>query len=281
MTCSGRRGRRTCGRGSMSKHQREWRQRSSSKPRRHSMKSDFSRDSFDPRKQFLRVLMQQGRVLLDSDFNEQVSILLHYMQTLTEDLVGPYGGPAHRCGFEVTLARGTNNFYIGPGNYYVDGILCQNEEEVSYTAQPYTELEELRDRRYLIYLEVWERHVTAVEDDSIREEALRGADTATRSQVAWQVKALGYDEEPRKQEAQRLGETLADMLDTQDDPILLTNKAYELLKERRIDPQKERAKMALPLPNAGYRGTENQLYRVEVHEGGTHEDRVPKVKWAR
>src|SRR5215218_279923 len=139
MTCSGRSGRRTCGQGSMSTPLRAWRQRSSSKPRRHSMKGDFSRDSFDPRKQFLRVLMQQGRVLLDSDFNEQVSILLHHMQTLTEDLVGPYGGPAHRCGFEVTLDRGTNNFSIGTGNYYVDGMLCQNEEKVSYTTQPYPE----------------------------------------------------------------------------------------------------------------------------------------------
>ena len=38
------------------------------------MKGDFSRDTFDPAKQFTRVLMQQGRVQLDADWNEQIAI---------------------------------------------------------------------------------------------------------------------------------------------------------------------------------------------------------------
>ncbi len=42
--------------------------------------------------------------------------------------------------------------------------------------------------RYLVYLDVWERHITALEDDYIREKALGGPDTATRTQVVWQVK---------------------------------------------------------------------------------------------
>jgi hypothetical protein len=37
---------------------------------------------------------------------------------------------------------------------------------------------------------VWERHVTWIEDDSIREPALGGPDTCTRAKVTWQVKAL-------------------------------------------------------------------------------------------
>ena len=47
-------------------------------------RGDFTRDTFDPAKRFLRVLYQQGRVQLDADFNEQVSILLHYLQSLGE-----------------------------------------------------------------------------------------------------------------------------------------------------------------------------------------------------
>ena len=39
-----------------------------------------------------------------------------------------------------------------------------------------------------MYLDVWERHVTALEDDDIREKALGGADTTTRCKVVWQVK---------------------------------------------------------------------------------------------
>jgi hypothetical protein len=45
---------------------------------------------------------------------------------------------------------------------------------------------------YLIYLDVWERHITYLEDErfpSIREVALGGMDSATRAKIVWQVKA--------------------------------------------------------------------------------------------
>ena len=38
------------------------------------MKGDFSRDTFDARRDYVRVLMQQGRVQVDADFNEQHAI---------------------------------------------------------------------------------------------------------------------------------------------------------------------------------------------------------------
>jgi hypothetical protein len=40
------------------------------------MKGDFTRDTFDPLKHFSRVLMQQDRLTLDADDNEQATILL-------------------------------------------------------------------------------------------------------------------------------------------------------------------------------------------------------------
>jgi hypothetical protein len=58
------------------------------------MKGDFTRDTFDPIQQFSRVLMQQGRVQLDADWNEQVAIFWHYLRSLTTDLVGPHWGPS-------------------------------------------------------------------------------------------------------------------------------------------------------------------------------------------
>jgi hypothetical protein len=113
------------------------------------MKADFTRNTFDPQKNFLRVLMQQGRVQLDADFNEQISILLNYMQTLAADLIGPHGGPEHDCGFKIIWSQvdipkeeeepleeklkqlGQGDFLIGKGRYYVDGLLCENEHYVS------------------------------------------------------------------------------------------------------------------------------------------------------
>ena len=66
------------------------------------MKGDFSRDTFNASQHFLRVLMQQGRVQLDADWNEQVAILLHYLQNLAKDLIGPSGGPSHDYGFGIS-----------------------------------------------------------------------------------------------------------------------------------------------------------------------------------
>src|SRR6266496_3986406 len=90
------------------------------------MNGDFTRDTFQYAKtqNISRVLMQQGRVLLDADWNEQISILLHYLRSLAADLIGPHGGN----GFAVTpLASPDDDFNIGSGHYYVDGILCEIE----------------------------------------------------------------------------------------------------------------------------------------------------------
>jgi hypothetical protein len=65
------------------------------------MAGDISRNTFDPAKHYSRVLMQQGRVLLDSDWNEQTALHLHYLRALAFDLIGPAGGPRDDCGFRI------------------------------------------------------------------------------------------------------------------------------------------------------------------------------------
>jgi hypothetical protein len=58
------------------------------------MKGDFTRLTFDPKKHYRGVLMQQGRVQLDSDWNEQVQIAEHRYSTFFSDFVGQSGAPA-------------------------------------------------------------------------------------------------------------------------------------------------------------------------------------------
>ena len=58
------------------------------------MKGDFTRLTFDRKKHYRGVLMQQGRVQLDSDWNEQVQIAEHRYSTFFGDLVGQSGAPA-------------------------------------------------------------------------------------------------------------------------------------------------------------------------------------------
>ena len=163
------------------------------------MKGDFTRDTFDPTNHFSRVLVQQGRVTLDADYNEQTAILLYYLRTLARDLIGPYAAPfGDEGGFALTVDK-DKNLKIGKGRYYVDGILVENDAECSYSEQPnymLLEKDNLPDTIkksndvFWIYLDVWERHITSIEDDDIREKALNGPDTCTRAQVIWQVKGI-------------------------------------------------------------------------------------------
>ena len=253
------------------------------------MKGDFSRLTFDATKHFSRVLNQQGRVMLDADFNEQTEILLHVMRTMARDLFGPYGGPtdAKDGGFRLKLsqpASGGWHLAIGEGHYYVDGILCECDG-CDFTQQsaygPPSEFvggdksllewlkKPVQNQPFWIYLDVWERHVTWIEDDSIREVALGAGtpDTCTRCKVVWQVKALPWDAD-HWGNAPACNAPLDSLIE-----LSTARMAAQLSKDVQItDP-------CVIAPDAKYRGAENQLYRVEIHDGGSGEEAT--FKWSR
>ncbi|AFY34131.1 DUF6519 domain-containing protein [Calothrix sp. PCC 7507] len=244
-------------------------------------RGDFTRDTFDPSKNFLRVLMQQGRVQVDADLNEQVAILLHYIQTLAADLIGPHGGPVRGAGFKITIDPTKDiskdnvitNFNIGIGHYYVNGLLVENRHSLEYYAQTNYPLNREQDKLpnlpFLVYLDVWERHITYIQDDSIREVALGGADTATRSQVVTQVRVQGNLGRNVTNCADLDWKTLTEQWQSPDRGLL---RARAQVDQEQTDP-------CIIRPNARYRGAENQLYRVEVH--AVHEDGIATFKWSR
>lgn len=253
------------------------------------MKGDFTRNTFDPARQFTRVLMQQGRVQLDADWNEQGAILLHYLQALAADLIGPHAGPQGNVGFQITpVERGGTiaDLQIGNGRYYVDGRLCENparyDEEgnvipVAYYEQanyPLDRAEDpLPDLPFLVYLDVWERLITAVENDAIREVALGGADTAVRAQLVWQVKVSheAPNDPTNDQEWRAFTERWQP-----------ANRG--LLKARAQQGSDRPDDACITPPDARYRGAENQLYRVEIHQGSSDKNGRPQpatFKWSR
>lgn len=249
------------------------------------MKGDFSRVTFDETNRYSRVLMQQGRVLLDADWNESAEIQLHDLRSLARDLIGPHGAPAGEDGADGTGfsvgklsdAKGAevkNDFAVAPGRYYVQGIRCDNPAApvCSYRAQP-----DLPDdgvpfesaKAYLAYLDVWERHITDTEAlTSIDEPALGRADTCTRSRIVWQVRTRILDPAPAT--PQDLRETYQKFLDA-----LKLGKPGALAA--RVDKPAEPDSPCLVAPEARFRGTENQLYRVEIHKGGAR----PTFVWSR
>ena len=142
------------------------------------MKGDFSTIA-TRRNHYNRLLGQQGRVQLDSDMNEQSAIQQRLLRTLIIDLLGRAGGPKDDCGFglgdwkDVGEKPRQHDFVLGAGRYYVDGILVENDAPVAYADQPWFPEPPLLENgtSYLAYLDVWERHVTYLEDEAIREVA--------------------------------------------------------------------------------------------------------------
>jgi hypothetical protein len=284
------------------------------------MKGDFSRISFDPKNHFSRVLLQQGRVTLDADPNESAAILLHYLRTLARDLIGPCGGPADALGFQLEISKaddGSPVLKISPGRYYVDGVLVENDSELDYATQPFLEpvaddpvfrrLKNQLAEDVWLYLDVWERHVTWIENDRIRESALGGPDTCTRSQVVWQVRGVVLDDWKAAITARRgqlddlllspqgkldpeqvtafteLRDELEKALDGAEDkchaPLVgLVGLSHAWMRAQ-LDPGKQPKDPCVIAPGASYRGAENQLYRVEVHRGSGPGG--PTFKWSR
>ena len=285
------------------------------------MKGDFTRDTYNPLKHFSRVLMQQGRVQLDADWNEQGAILLHYLRALAADLIGPFGGTGDAFGiFNVIKETAPTNagelqldaeeikrliaaevltedgkvpdgdFLIGRGHYYVDGLLCENDDYVRYTGQPdLPGTEAMKVDLFLAYLEVWERHITYLEDESfrdlagdsfpgIREVALGGPDTATRAKLVWQVKTWAQREtdQPSDLKCAQIHKKWRDWLEL----FELKNRAR--LKAKVSRPEGPDAGNAcLTSPDARYRGADNQLFRVEIHRGGNGKAGTATFKWSR
>jgi hypothetical protein len=252
------------------------------------MKGDFSRDTFDKSRNYSGVLMQQGRVQLDADWNEQARIILHLLRALAADLFGPFGGPKPP-GFRISDVKPKNgrlDFTISRGHYYVDGILCDAAADASYSDQPYfpwgAAAEPARfylpDPPFLVYLDVWERFVSAVEDPSLREVALNGPDTAGRTQVVFQVKAVKIGQLTGAPTCQNF------LTDTQTkgiwERLSLTRVPAGRLKARarRTTPADASDACAIP-PEASYRGSDNRNYRVEVHNGGRAG--TATFKWSR
>lgn len=244
-------------------------------------KGDFTRDTFDPIKAFSRVLMQQGRVQLDADWNEQISILLHYMRNMACDIGGPHWGPLEGTGFEIKNVNSEGgDFSICAGHYYVKGILCELAEEISYKCQPNyplpIKLSEFRfeqGKKSLVYLDVWERHISYVEDDAIREVALGGPDTASRAQIIWQVKVIENIMNLTKESEYS---DFIEVLKCQQVIFPGTGR----MKAKAMDRPKNDKDPCLIAPESRYRGAENQLYRVEIHNSNQRGS-TATFKWSR
>jgi hypothetical protein len=91
------------------------------------MKTDLTRSTFRREKHYSSVRMQQGRVQLDADWNEQLDIDLHADTTTRVDVIGACGSPNAAPGFELSVTPDGSDLTISPGRIYVGGVLCELE----------------------------------------------------------------------------------------------------------------------------------------------------------
>lgn len=234
------------------------------------MKGDFTRSTFVKQKHYSSVRLQQGRVQLDADWNEHVDILEHLGRTEAIDVIGKCGVPKTGGGFQIAPSGDGSGLRISAGRIYVGGILCENEAEMDFTAQADNPGAAVPEGAgvYLAYLDVWERHITALEDPDIREVALNGPDTATRTQVIRQVKL---------EKVGNLGDTVAcEQFDPAWQPAGTASTGR--LRARAVPDPAVTDPCIIPQA-AGYRRLENQLYRVEIHTPGAAG--TATFKWSR
>lgn len=240
------------------------------------MRGDYSRSTFDSKKHYSSVRMQQGRLQLDSDWNESEDIRLHHERAMALDAIGPAGGPKENAGFLLSYDQEKGDLWIGRGRYYVDGVLCENESDLFCSEQPSRpqEIKELPKGRYMAYLDVWESAISAVEDPAIRELALGGPDTALRTKVMWRVEI-----EQLSKPFEYIDERDLDMREASLAGQFSSRARQPARMAARIERGEGSSKICSISINDRYGYLGNNLYRVEIQEPGRQG--VASFKWSR
>ncbi|HEU0200593.1 MAG TPA: DUF6519 domain-containing protein, partial [Burkholderiaceae bacterium] len=176
------------------------------------MAADFSRVRLNPLLDYAGVELKQGGVLLDADANELVAIIDRRLRALASDTLGRATvSSTTPDAFKITVAGAA--LHIGRGRLYVDGLLAENHgapstdaakrvfdsllaeltftDDVAYNAQPYLPNAPALPvgGRHLVYLDVWNREVTHLEEPDLVESAV-AVETSARLQTVWQVRVL-------------------------------------------------------------------------------------------
>jgi uncharacterized protein DUF6519 len=191
---------------------------------------DISRFLFQPAKHYSSVRMQQGRVILDSDWNESERIDDEEARRTLVDMICSKG--TSNQGFRVDNVRNaeveppladpvaTYDFDFANGSFYIGGLRFETEtvespetgESPGTVESPETFLGQIDwlqidalaanlpvrpvniprggVRRDLVYLRGWEQCVTSIEDSELRERALGGPDTSVRIRRMRRVEVL-------------------------------------------------------------------------------------------
>ena len=236
------------------------------------MKTQISRDSFTSDKRYSGVYLQQGRMITDADWNEDAEIAKRRLDDALADTV--VSGVPRAHGLQIQAVAG-QPLALHRGRLYADGVGALVTSTRADPAQAFR-LSEQTDLplpagvtpptvSYRLYADVWERAVTSLEDPAqLRDPALHGADTGSRTQTMAQLKWCAPATDPEDPAANPpLG----------DAELTLTLRR----QTAGLDPCDPCARDITVPPRIG-----NYLFRLEVHavEGGPKNPTRLVLKWS-
>lgn len=234
------------------------------------MTHDISRDSYASNSannaDYLKVRRQQGRLFSDADFNEQIDLLFRDTRNFRKELIGPYAGPKNSCGFVIQPAASTNeslDFAIGPGSYYVDGVRIENRRrDLTYATQLELGIPPIAKPAagtpLVFYLDLQTVPFTPIDDLQLNDVAFEGRSSSNREAWLWRVRAGGTE------------------ISQKDWPNIVNRGMLNFYSASQT------LGTCVTDPGPVYTGSQDQLYRVEVHQGLLPAgDSVPRFKWSR
>ena len=238
------------------------------------MSSDRARISYDEKQQYRSVVTQQGRVSLESDWNEQGQIVGEEIRKEALDFVGPSGAPGDGYALAKGGGAGTFDLSLSPGALYIGGLRVSLDQALNYGNQP-DWLDNGIDPDWVavpsttpatkeyVYLLLREQEVSAVEDSALREVALGGPDSAARTRL---VQRIVRTPTAQADCPSALNDLLKNHWQQQGlafdfTTMRLASKATLTLA---FDTAKTSSDPCQPQSAGGYLGAENQLIQVKI-----------------
>ena len=250
------------------------------------MRGDFSSWRDEHKQNFVGVLHQQGRVLLDADWNAQTELTNDWQDTAGVDIIGagvaavPSDQPD---GFLVTAAELKTSpdrveLTVRPGRVWADGILYRLDgpaagvkRSARYLLPPiqdpaasFPTIPSNPAARDAVILEVWREELSAFQlPELLFEPALGDPDTTERVLTSAALRLFRLDED----------ETCFNIIDRLKDSFANKGKLIVTLQ-----PTAPSGSPDCPVvEGGGYTGFEHNLYRIEIADTDAA---APMFKWS-
>jgi uncharacterized protein DUF6519 len=244
------------------------------------MKGDFSSWRDERRQNFNGVLHQQGRVLLDSDWNAGTGLILDWEDTAARDIIGagvaavPADAPDSFKIQAANIVGGNCQVTISPGRVWADGLLAYLDAAsdvirlATYLQPPIqTPPADLgaSGTRDAVVLEVWREEINSFQLPSLLiEPALGGPDTTERVHTEIALRLF----------------RLTDPDDTCDSIVPSLQDDFDSKGKLTVELEAPTTTTGdCPLAEGGgYTGFEHNLYRVEIAK--VNPTLTPMFKWS-